>query len=82
MCKLGSSFTPKSYLCERYSMFDDLRVGDVAATVLAFLGAMLAAGGGVGGGGLFVPIFILVIGLTVHEVGRCGQLPAPRPPAL
>eukprot|EP00499_Haloplacidia_sp_CaronLabIsolate_P008909 CAMPEP_0196783922 /NCGR_PEP_ID=MMETSP1104-20130614/15426_1 /TAXON_ID=33652 /ORGANISM="Cafeteria sp., Strain Caron Lab Isolate" /LENGTH=217 /DNA_ID=CAMNT_0042154191 /DNA_START=68 /DNA_END=718 /DNA_ORIENTATION=- len=73
VCKFDSSASPEAYLCKRYSMFEDMRFGDVAATVLSFLGAMLAAGGGVGGGGLFVPIFILVIGLTAYEAVPLSQ---------
>jgi uncharacterized membrane protein YfcA len=34
---------------------------DVAAMVLSFFSTALAAGGGIGGGGLLVPIFILVM---------------------
>jgi len=82
VCREDDSFRAPVRLCQRYCMFEDLRSGDVAASVLTFLGAMLAAGGGIGGGGLFVPLFMLLIGLTPHEVRAAAPLrrqpPAPR----
>ena len=36
-------------------------------TILAFIGGMLCAGGGIGGGGIYIPVFILVLGMSAHE---------------
>lgn len=44
-----------------------LNVYDVAAGILAFVACALAAGGGVGGGGLLVPIFILVLNFETNR---------------
>lgn len=85
VCKPNDDFNPPARLCERYAMFEEFRFGDAAASVLTFMGAMLAAGGGIGGGGLFVPLFILLIGLTPYEVcmwhgGLARPLPCARAP--
>lgn len=74
VCREDDSFDVPVRLCQRYSMFEHFRSGDLAASVLTFLGAMLAAGGGIGGGGLFVPLFMLLIGLTPHEVRAAARL--------
>lgn len=38
----------------------------VAGLMLAAMGATLAAGGGIGGGGIFVPVYIVVMQLPIH----------------
>lgn len=60
--------------CEREPLFANWRATeDTATTFLLFLGASLAAGGGVGGGGIFVPIYIIVAGLTPQEAVPMSQ---------
>src|SRR5688500_2964525 len=36
-------------------------------SVIIALCAMLSAGGGIGGGAMFVPVYLMVYGLTAHE---------------
>jgi len=36
-------------------------------TILVFIGGCLCAGGGIGGGGIYIPIFILLLGMSAHE---------------
>ncbi|TMW56184.1 hypothetical protein Poli38472_008832 [Pythium oligandrum] len=50
--------------CVEKDLFDPFTWNDVLATFLAFLATALGSGCGVGGGGLLVPAFILVIGLS------------------
>lgn len=45
--------------------FDWARDGSTA--LIAFLGSVLSAGAGTGGGGLFVPLFVLVLRFTTKE---------------
>jgi uncharacterized membrane protein YfcA len=40
----------------------DLAIG----TVLIFLGGILTSGGGVGGGGVYIPILVLVLRFSPH----------------
>eukprot|EP00658_Telonema_sp_P-2_P048653 TRINITY_DN369_c0_g1_i5.p1 TRINITY_DN369_c0_g1~~TRINITY_DN369_c0_g1_i5.p1 ORF type:complete len:536 (+),score=154.29 TRINITY_DN369_c0_g1_i5:146-1609(+) len=42
-------------------LFDGVGVRDIIGLVLSALGLMVAAGGGIGGGGILVPIYILVM---------------------
>jgi len=44
-----------------------LRLIDYFGFVAAVVGLMLAAGGGIGGGGLLVPIYIMVLGFPVKH---------------
>jgi len=41
---------------------------------LIFIGAMLAAGGGLGGGGIFVPLYILVVRLSPYDAIPLSQV--------
>ncbi len=50
--------------CVEKDLFAPFTSRDVLATVLAFLSTALGSGCGVGGGGLLVPAFILVTGLS------------------
>eukprot|EP00455_Lapot_gusevi_P055707 TRINITY_DN909_c0_g1_i8.p1 TRINITY_DN909_c0_g1~~TRINITY_DN909_c0_g1_i8.p1 ORF type:complete len:482 (-),score=157.73 TRINITY_DN909_c0_g1_i8:150-1595(-) len=59
--------------CHRRPLFPGYNWNDFAGTILNFFGAMLAAGGGLGGGGLFVPIFILCVGLLPEEAIPLSQ---------
>ena len=44
-----------------HSIFGDQAGHDVAAMFAILVGSMIAAGGGLGGGGVFVPIYILIL---------------------
>jgi uncharacterized membrane protein YfcA len=46
------------------SFFDPVTLG--AGTTLVFAGAAVCSGAGIGGGGVFVPTFILLFGLNAH----------------
>ncbi|TMW56182.1 hypothetical protein Poli38472_008830 [Pythium oligandrum] len=54
----------KASYCIEKDLFDPFTWDDVLASVLAFMSTALGSGCGVGGGGLLVPAFILVIGLS------------------
>uniref|UniRef100_A0A6V2JJ00 Uncharacterized protein n=1 Tax=Ditylum brightwellii TaxID=49249 RepID=A0A6V2JJ00_9STRA len=55
---------------EKYTFEEDhppllpLTTSDYAGVICATLGLMVAAGGGIGGGGILVPIYILVMGFS------------------
>jgi uncharacterized membrane protein YfcA len=51
-------------LCFEKDLFDPFTANDVLATVITLVATALGSGCGVGGGGLLVPAFILVIGLS------------------
>jgi hypothetical protein len=50
--------------CIEKDLFDPFTFNDVLATIIAFLSTALGSGCGIGGGGLLVPGFITVIGLS------------------
>ena len=52
--------------CEHKRLFDHFDSADALSSLFIFVAAFLAAGGGVGGGSLFVPIFILFAGFGPH----------------
>jgi len=64
---LSSSLDDKP---DKYTFEEDhppllpLSASDYAGVVCAVLGLMVAAGGGIGGGGILVPIYILVMGFS------------------
>lgn len=52
------------------AMFFSGRPIYIVGLITAFIGIMLSAGGGIGGGGLLVPIFVLIFRLPIkHAVG-------------
>ena len=57
----SSSSSSSSYPSDHPPLFP-LRSTDVLGFMCASLGLVLAAGGGIGGGGILVPIYILVLG--------------------
>jgi hypothetical protein len=59
---LGNEVT--AAYCVEKDLFYPFTWGDVLTTLLAFLATALGSGCGVGGGGILVPAFILVIGLS------------------
>lgn len=59
--------------CARLPLFEDFTTADAYASVAVFIGGLLAAGGGLGGGGMFVPFYILIAGLRTHEAIPLSQ---------
>lgn len=65
MFSLNSFLFPPSCLVSNFLLgFQDMRFGlrIVGGTIIAFFGAACGSVGGVGGGGIFVPMLTLVIG--------------------
>ena len=60
--------------CQRKELFSNFNYSNIIATIATFVAAAFAAGGGMGGGGLFVPIFILAAGLSVQEAIPLSQV--------
>jgi len=52
------------YVFSEHKALRPLDSSDYAGVICAVLGLMIAAGGGIGGGGILVPIFILVMGFS------------------
>lgn len=50
--------------CIEKDLFSPFTITDVIATVVAFLSTAIGSGVGVGGGGLLVPMYIFVVGLS------------------
>lgn len=49
----------------------------VVGTLIAFLGAAFGSVGGVGGGGIFMPMLVLIIGFdskSAVAISKCGAL--------
>jgi len=46
---------------------------DMAGTLAIFVGSTIAAGGGLGGGGLFVPVFVLIVGMSTKAASAMSQ---------
>eukprot|EP01084_Bolivina_argentea_P277094 472952_1 len=55
------------------ALFSDQTGADVGAMFAILLGAMIAAGGGLGGGGIFVPIYILILGYPPKFAAALSQ---------
>ena len=64
-CRYQSSYD--NNICQHKRLFDNFDLADQLGTVLGMVGAAVAAGAGTGGGGLFVPMFILVVGFSAKE---------------
>merc|ERR1719297_777697 len=54
-------------------IFSDHAGADIAAMFAILFGAMIAAGGGLGGGGVFVPIYILILGYPPKYAAALSQ---------
>jgi hypothetical protein len=64
---LGKSSTGehvKASYCIEKDLFSPFTITDVIATLIAFTSVALGSGCGVGGGGLLVPLYIFVVGLS------------------
>eukprot|EP01083_Nonionella_stella_P288073 980490_1 len=54
-------------------IFTDQIGNDIGAMFSILIGAMIAAGGGLGGGGVFVPIYILILGYPPKFAAALSQ---------
>ena len=54
------------YICA-HKPLDPPDLRDYLGFLMAFLASAIAAGGGIGGGGLMVPLFVLVLAFTPHD---------------
>eukprot|EP01083_Nonionella_stella_P162806 534870_1 len=54
-------------------IFTDQVGNDIGAMFAILIGAMIAAGGGLGGGGVFVPIYILILGYPTKFAESLSQ---------
>merc|ERR1719189_1865033 len=55
------------------SLFQDDIAHDIGAMCAILVGSMIAAGGGLGGGGVFVPIYILILGYPPKFAAALSQ---------
>ena len=54
-------------------LFDFQPGADVGCMFAILIGSMIAAGGGLGGGGVFVPIYILILGYETKYAAALSQ---------
>eukprot|EP01065_Artemidia_motanka_P029113 TRINITY_DN3506_c0_g1_i1.p1 TRINITY_DN3506_c0_g1~~TRINITY_DN3506_c0_g1_i1.p1 ORF type:complete len:573 (+),score=167.66 TRINITY_DN3506_c0_g1_i1:66-1721(+) len=54
-------------MCLHKTLLPDVSARDIGAMVCVLFGCMLAASAGIGGGGLFVPIYMLINGFIIEE---------------
>eukprot|EP01080_Neovahlkampfia_damariscottae_P000215 gene215-4461_t len=66
ICKMDGN-TNITNFCAHKNLFPNISIYDILATFFCFIGSMLAAQAGVGGGGIFVPILILIGGFD-HQL--------------
>ena len=59
--------------CIPDALFSSFSVYDICATFSILIGSIVAAGGGLGGGGIFVPIFILIMNLDSTSAAALSQ---------
>ena len=60
-------FGSSDRICAHKSLTSGVDARDWYGFVLVFLACAMAAGGGIGGGGLLLPVFILVYAFTPHD---------------
>ncbi|EQC36263.1 hypothetical protein SDRG_06368 [Saprolegnia diclina VS20] len=63
---LGHRFGCVEHACVEQGLFP-LQATDIYGTIGAFLCVIVSSGGGLGGGGLLVPLYIIVLGMTSHD---------------
>ncbi len=76
-CLSSGALSPDDKICrpEKILQTGGLSTGVIIATVVLFVAAMLAAGAGVGGGSLFVPILVLCVPLAAKVAIPLSQVP-------
>ena len=55
------------------ALFEPFTLYDGLCTFAILVGSMIAAGGGLGGGGVFVPIYILVLSFNTKNAAALSQ---------
>jgi uncharacterized membrane protein YfcA len=55
------------------SLFFPFSARDGFTTISIFIGSVVAAGGGLGGGGVFIPIFLLVLSVDTDKAAALSQ---------
>lgn len=63
----------KSWKCKHKPLFGTAAGADVAAAIVFFLISGLALSAGIGGGGLYVPLLMVMLGFPVHEATAVSQ---------
>eukprot|EP00435_Cladocopium_sp_Y103_P065267 s1586_g27.t1 len=63
----------KSWKCKHKPLFGTEAGADVAAAIVFFLISGLALSAGIGGGGLYVPLLMVMLGFPVHEATAVSQ---------
>ncbi|KAJ9465658.1 hypothetical protein DIPPA_02209 [Diplonema papillatum] len=66
-CVYDSNYDKPSKVCLHKTLLPDVSVRDGLSVVAVFLCCMMAASAGIGGGGLFTPIYILLVGFIIQE---------------
>eukprot|EP00164_Ancoracysta_twista_P004429 GFYU01005978.1.p1 GENE.GFYU01005978.1~~GFYU01005978.1.p1 ORF type:complete len:507 (-),score=168.80 GFYU01005978.1:58-1578(-) len=56
-----------NYVCLHKTLFPHVSLYDIMGTLAVFLGTLFAAAGGIGGGGLFLPLLLLIFNFIVDE---------------
>jgi hypothetical protein len=75
-CAISKAVFANSFqkICRRKPLFSNFRaVEDGVGTLVIILAALIAAGAGIGGGGVFVPVLILIVGLSPEEAIPVSQ---------
>ncbi|CAD7928976.1 unnamed protein product [Amoebophrya sp. A120] len=57
----------RQFRCAARSLVLDFSISDVLCTLFVFVTAFLSAGSGVGGGGVFVPLFLILLNFSAKE---------------
>jgi len=59
--------------CQMKSLVDSFEPRHIATVILIFVGAFIAAGGGLGGGGIFVPVYIILLQFDEKSAAGISQ---------
>ena len=59
--------------CEMSELTSNFDFSTIATIIAIFVGAFIAAGGGLGGGGIFVPVFILLLKFDAKSAAALSQ---------
>jgi len=59
--------------CEMKALMDSFQTETVLTIIAIFVGAFIAAGGGLGGGGIFVPVYIILLRFDAKSAAALSQ---------
>lgn len=62
-----------NHWCEMNKLTKNFDGSTIATIIAIFVGAFIAAGGGLGGGGIFVPVFILLLDFDAKSAAALSQ---------